>query len=330
VGKTLIRNRGLIALVVAMVLVTGLLIYRYVRQRRPIVLMGAIVMQDSDPRKAHPISGVEVTELTGLTTGPAKSDANGFFLLHLRQETRRGHPLMLKFVHADYYSLEVHEYVSDRLYIIHMIPTPVHPPAQSGQPETAIGNVRVRYSVKTKTEANVGSAVKTFEVENRGNVPCKNHRPCSPDGRWKAAIGSTSLDAGTGNEFRDETASCIAGPCPFARIESSRLSRAGQVITVFARDWSDTTTFLVQAEVFHPMVSDLIHEFYPVIFGKGLSFTLPAGAEGITLEADVNNQRVFFPLGPALFLSWATCTENVNRDGTRLCRCELNPGYRFQ
>ena len=77
-------------------------------------------------------------------------------------------------------------------------------------------NVRVRYSVKTITEADVGSAVKTFEVANVGDVPCKGHHPCSPDGKWKAALSSASLDAGEGNEFRNARVSCIAGPCPFS------------------------------------------------------------------------------------------------------------------
>ena len=51
---------------------------------------------------------------------------------------------------------------------------------------------------------------------------------------------------------------------------------------VSARDWSDTTTFLLEAEVFHPMVSQVVHESYPVIFGDGLNFTLPSSAEGVS------------------------------------------------
>jgi hypothetical protein len=160
-------------------------------------------------------------------------------------------------------------------------------------------------------------------------VPCKGQNPCSPDGLWKAAIGSASLDAGPGNEFRNARVSCIAGPCPFTKIEKDEFSKGGQRITASARDWSDTATFLLEAEVFHPMVSEIVHESHPVIFGEALNFTLPATAEGVCIQADVAGQTIIFPLGPALFLSWANCDVTVNRDQTKVYRCELKPEYQF-
>ena len=99
---------------------------------------------------------------------------------------------------------------------------------------------------------------------------------------------------------------------------------------VSARDWSDTATFLLEAEVFHPMVSQTVHESYPVIFGDGLNFTLPAAAEGVSLEADFEGQTVIFPLGPTVLLSWADCNARANSDQTRVYRCQLKSGYQFQ
>jgi hypothetical protein len=192
-----------------------------------------------------------------------------------------------------------------------------------------VSNVRVRYSVKTTTEADVGSAVKTFQVVNTGNVPCRGRHPCSPDGKWKAALGSASLDAGEGNEFRNARVSCIAGPCPFARVEFEGLSRSGRIINVSARNWSDTTTFLLEAEVVHPMVRDIVRESYPVVFGQALNFSLSASAEGPSIEAEINGDSIVFPIGPDLFLSWADCHVTVDRDQTIVYRCELKPGYRF-
>src|SRR5262249_5796662 len=153
-----------------------------------------------------------------------------------------------------------------------------------------IGNVAVRYSIKTATEVNVGSAVRTFEAENTGNVPCDGHPTCSPDGKWKASRGSVSLDAGAGNEFRNARASCIAGPCPFTRIETPASGMNVRTINISALAWSDTATFLVEAEVVHPMVSDLVRNLYPVIFGNTLNFTLPPAAEGVSIQADWNGQ----------------------------------------
>jgi hypothetical protein len=300
------------------------------RTRQPVVLQGAITVQDADTRKERPVAEVQVTAEDGRTIGKTESDSTGFFTLKLDRSIRRGHPILLHFRHDRYQPLDLKEYVGDKLYVVHMISL-TDPAASTPQSEVKVGSgLRVRYSINAMSEVNVGSAVKTFQIENKGNTPCKGQHPCSPDGKWKAALGSASLDAGLGNEFRDARASCIAGPCPFTRIESDQFSQGGQVIKVSARDWSDTTTFLLEAEVFHPMVSQIVHESYPVIFGDGLNFTLPASAEGVSIEAELDGQTIIFPLGPALLLSWANCNARVNSDQTRVYRCDLKPGYRFQ
>ncbi len=304
-------------------IVGALLLARWSVQR-PVSLRGAVTVQDTDSRKEQPIADVEVT--ADLATGAAKSDSTGFFALQLRRFVRRGHPLVLHFREPQYRPLDVNDFVGDNLYIVHMLPL------SNAAPSTIVkvANVRVRYSGRAMTEFNVGSAVKTFQIENKGNVPCKGQRPCSPDGKWRAALGAGSLDAGTGNEFRNARASCIAGPCPFTKIESDHFSQGGRTIMVSARNWSDTATFLLEAEVVHPMVSQIVHESYPVIFGEGLNFTLPSTAEGVSIEAELDGQMIIFPLGPSLFLSWATCNARVNPDQTKVYRCDLKPGYRFQ
>ena len=317
-----------IALVICFAIAGGLIWY-FLTRHRVIVLQGAILVQDSDVRKERPIAGVEVTAIDSLRVESVKSDSSGLFLIALHEGAKRGDPILLKFSHPDFRFLEQREFVGDKLYVIHMVPR-AESPADAARPPTNVSNVTVRYSVKTTTSVNIGSAVKTFQVENHGNVPCRNQHPCSPDGKWKAALGSTTLDAGAGNEFRDARVSCIAGPCPFTKIESEKSIQGGQIITVSARNWSETATFLLEAEVLHTMPTDVAHEFYPVIFGGELSFTLPARVEGITVEADVNGQRVFFPLGPAMLLSWANCSATVNPDQTKVVRCGLKPGYQFR
>ncbi len=203
--------------------------------------------------------------------------------------------------------------------------------ADSGHPPSAVSNIRVRYTVNSQNEENIGSAAKTFQVVNRGNVPCRHENPCSPDGYWKAARGSIDLDAGEGNEFRDARASCIAGPCPFTKIDSSGFSSGGRAIKVSALDWSDTATFLLEAEVFHTAVVSKVRESYPVVFGRSLSFTLPGSAEGVSLEAELDGVEMVFPLGPDLYLSWATCSVRTSADRERstVYQCELKPDYRF-
>ncbi|MGA9528761.1 MAG: hypothetical protein WBS24_11650 [Terriglobales bacterium] len=317
-----------IASLVALLLTGSTIALIQWHRQQPISLRGAVLSADSDPRKQLPIPGVEVSAGEfGISTSTSNSD--GFFILKLRKPIRQGHAITLRFSNSQYRPLQLNDVVSNKLYVVHLVPLSTHPAIQN-QPRVRIANVRVRYTSQTMTEVNVGSSVKTFEIVNKGNVPCNGHHPCSPDGKWKAVAGSSSLDAGPGNEFRDGRASCIAGPCPFTKIDSDRLSQGGQILTVSARDWSDTATFLLEAEVFRPMASQIEHWSYPVIFGEGLSFTLPSDAESVSMEADLDGQTIIFPLGPALFLSWATCDVEVNPDRGRIYRCALKSGYRFQ
>jgi hypothetical protein len=148
---------------------------------------------------------------------------------------------------------------------------------------------------------------------------------------WKASSASVSLDAGADNTFGNIRASCIAGPCPFTRIDSGGFVPGGRNITVSALNWSDTATFLMEAEVYHTAISADVRELYPVIFGQALNFTLPPTQEGVSLEADINGSPMVFPLGPDPSLSWATCTvrTGMEEEKTMVYRCELKPGYRF-
>jgi hypothetical protein len=299
-------------LIILCALAAALLFLRFY-SRKPISLKGAVIRQDSDARKELPIADVAITALTRFGTLSVTSDASGFFAIPLPRLVLRGQAITLSFRDHGYRELVLHEFVGDKLYIARMAPLAGDAtPAPPGQPGRKVANVRVRYSVKAMTELNVGSAVKTFQIENTGNVPCKGQHPCSPDGKWKAALGSATLDAGPGNEFRNARASCIAGPCPFTKIEADAFSQGGRTITASARDWSDTATFLLEAEVFRSMISPIIHESY------------------VSMEADIDGQTIIFPLGPALLLSWANCNARVNPDETRVYRCELKPGYKFQ
>lgn len=316
-----------IALVALVLTASTLALIRWQR-RKPISLRGAVLVENSDPRKQQPIAGVAISA-GDLAVSEAKSDSSGYFALKLRKPIRKGHPLVLTFRSPQYRPLDLTDIVANKIYVVHLVPLSGNPVPEN-QPQVKVANVRVRYTVKAMTELNVGSAVKTFEVENKGNVPCKGQRPCSPDGKWKAALGSATLDAGQGNEFRDARASCIAGPCPFTRIEADQPSQDSQTFKVSALDWSDTATFLLEAEVFRPMVSQTEHWSYPVIFGEGLSFTLPSSAESVSIEADLNGQTIIFPLSPSLFLSWASCDAGATPDKGQVFRCTPKPGYRFQ
>jgi hypothetical protein len=323
-----------IALVVSVVAVV-----RVVRTSRspakPILLTGAVLRQDTNPRKQTPIANAKVTAIDGSSSADTTSDSSGLFKLTVQSDLVPGRPITMRFEHAEYKPLEITEGDRYLLYVVRMEPlvrdsvsVPDHtaPSTKAAQ----INNVRVRYSLKNQTTINVGSVAKQFEVVNTGNVPCRGQRPCSPDGKWKASIGSLSLDAQKGNVLRNVRASCVAGPCPFTRLEPDDLSRPVRTIQITAFSWSDTASFLVEAEVTRTMATDMIRQSFPFITDQTMSFALPAIAEGPSVVADLNGEEIVFPLGPNLILSWATCSVEVAPGGNKIYRCELKPGYQFQ
>lgn len=309
-----------------------------VTQWRPgmITLQGAVVRKDSDPRRELPVGGATVTASDGVTASSTVSDATGYFKLTFRERVWPSEQVTLSFSDPAYKPLDMKLLVGlrsslRRLYLAELEPV-VTPPEPKG-PLSVVSNIRVRYTANYGSQTIVGTAVKTFQVVNQGNVPCQHqqHYPCSPDGVWRAASGSLTMDAGPSNEFRNVRASCFAGPCPFTRIDSSGFAQGGRVITASALDWSDTATFLIEAEVFHNTTDSSVRESYPVIYGGVLHFTLPANQEGVTIEAEINGSPMVFPLGPDLYTSWAKCTSRTGTEGQNSItfQCELKPGYRF-
>jgi hypothetical protein len=292
-------------------------------------ITGAVMIADTDPRKQLPLSNVEISGEVRGVTARTWSDTRGFFRLTWPTGLWWGQALRLQFHHADYQPLMTVETLTHQLYIERL--TPSRENHTAGEvPETALTNLRIRYSMKSVNTIDVGSSSQTFGVANSANVPCRLRRICSPDGSWVAALGSFHMDAGPGQEFRSARVSCVAGPCPFTRIETDDFSRGGRRISGEVRVWGDTVTFLVEAEVIRTALSDMIQQSYPAIFGRTMTFTLPPGGEGPSIQAEVNGTAIVFPLGPALILSWASCNLQMTADRGMLYRCALKPGYRFQ
>jgi hypothetical protein len=316
-------------LVVAFVVLGAILAVALLHQRQPVTLRGAVLRDDKDPNKQLPLANVEVIATNALGSASTRSEPTGFFSLTLPKGLRRRQQVLLQFRYKDYKPLDWNDFISDKVFVAHMVPI-THDTVAEVHPKSFVSNTRIRYSVKATTEANIGNAVRTFQVVSTGNTPCNKTPPCSPDGKWKATVGNWSLDAGEGNEFRSPRVSCIAGPCPFTRVDMESLTPDRQHFRVEARDWSDTTTFLLEAEVVHPMTSDMVRETHPVIFGRALNFSLPASAEGPSMEAEIDGEEIIFPLGPNLALRWANCHMGVDKDRSKTYRCELNPGFQFR
>jgi hypothetical protein len=297
-------------------------------------LTAVVLADDADIRKQHPVANVRV-EAPGYPA--AVTNASGLFQLQLPVSLLlrplRTNRVSLNLAHPDYVTLSRTVALDGQLYVLRMKPVAGGASANgktAAITEIPIADIRVRYTESARTSTDTGSVLKSFDVVNRGNVPCLGHQPCSPDGKWKAAMGGASLDAGEFNEFREGRVTCIAGPCPFTRIESDGFSRSARNISVSVRNWSDTVSFVLEAEVTRTTMSDLIRISYPFVFGRGLNFSLPPSGEGPSIEASVGDEDTVYPLGPDLTLSWATCSLQTARDRTKSYRCDLKSGYRFR
>ena len=300
------------------------------RATPPRTIKGVVVARRDNVDREVPIAGVQVSVAGGLGEKDAWTNPTGYFALTLARQAKLGEPITLQFRALQYMPLDVTAFVSDRLIVARMAPIAEFAGTGTSLPQTTVSNVKIRYTVKTSTIVNVGSTLKTFHVVNSGNVPCNGRYPCSPDGKWQAAVGFSSLEAPRGDFFSNARVSCIAGPCPFTKIRYDGFSRGGPSVRVEVLNWSDTTTFLFEAELFRAMTSDSVRSSYPVIFGQALHFAVPANAEGLCIDAEIDRQPIVFPLGPPLNLSWATCSESVNPDHTEVYECELKPGYGFE
>lgn len=332
------RKKLVILILIAGGAVVGAALWLSVRHWRPrwSVVQGAVIRQDQDPRKEVPIAGVHITASHGNVSLTTESDATGYFRVAFPESVLPGQTVNLTFQRQDYEDLYVQVPIRFRsslrqLVVAAMTPVPQEQPVAPNHPATVVSNIKVRYTVNSTRDENIGSAVRTFQVVNRGNVPCRHQAPCSPDGFWKASTNSVTLDAGVGNEFGDARASCIAGPCPFTLIDTRGFAHGGRTIVVSAMDWSSTATFLVQAEVFRNSFVSTVRESYPVEFGNTLNFTLPQTAEGVSLLAEVGGTQIVFPLGPELYLNWAACSMRTGSDQEKstLYQCRLKPGFRF-
>src|SRR5436309_93520 len=114
------RKRRLIswtgAFVIAGVIIAAILLSR--PHTRPMALRGAVIKQDADPTKELPLADVEIKAIwDGNVIGEGKSDASGAFVVPLRTRLWIGRPVTLKLQHADYNTVELRDFVGDKLYV---------------------------------------------------------------------------------------------------------------------------------------------------------------------------------------------------------------------
>src|SRR3954453_21286383 len=147
--------------------VTTVLIVRSHRWRpRTISIHGAVIRKDADVRKELPISGVAVIATDGLMTVRTQSDASGYFNLKFRENVWPGQTVTLSFRNPDYeaYDLTLHPGIRStiqKLYIAKLTPIHEAPLPRDSRRASIVSNIRIRYTVNSRGDLNIGTAVKT-------------------------------------------------------------------------------------------------------------------------------------------------------------------------
>lgn len=300
-----------------------------------ITLEGSVLKQDPDPSKRTPIPDVAVTATRGETEVDKKTDPTGYFNISLNSGIESGANLTLTFVKEGYKTIQMTpNQPGDQLYLVQMEPVAA-PPAvrmqrvQAPAKLSSIKDVRVRYSFKDQSTIPVGAIAKEFLAPNKGNIPCRDQKPCSPDGKWKATATILPIDADPGNEFRNVRVSCIAGPCHFLKVDPGVTEHTAR-LKISVLNWSDTAAFLVEGDEIRTMVTNIVRQSYPFVIGNTMSFALPPSSESVSIEANLDGKSIIFPLGPTLNLSWADCNVDTSTGGDKTYRCQLKPGFQFQ
>ena len=225
-------------------------------------LEGAVIHSAKDTHKQEPVADATITVSHGLVSTTTRSDASGYFRITFPQVIWPGEILSITITHPNYHPLSFEWHIVfrsslRRLMISELKPMATPPAPVSGKPPTVISDIRIRYTVAAPSEINIGSAVRTFQVVNQGNVPCNHQGPCSPNGAWKAATTPSPWMPAWATNIAMFAPRASPGPCPFTRI---RTRAQGRTIVATAEDWSDTATFLLEAEVFHTSIDSSVRE----------------------------------------------------------------------
>jgi hypothetical protein len=139
--------------------------FRSIPALRSITIEGAVTQRDADTKKELPIAGVAITASDGMKSATTQSDASGYFKLVVQRGVLSDKPVMVSFRHPSYEPLDLNVQTErletqDKLYIAAMVPVAAKTAAGPRHPEKIVSNIRVRYTTNSRTETNVGSAVK--------------------------------------------------------------------------------------------------------------------------------------------------------------------------
>jgi hypothetical protein len=170
---------------VAAVVVIALFLRAHLRSipvHRSITIEGAVTQRDADTKKELPIAGVAVTASDGVKSAATQSEASGYYKLVLQRGVLSEKPVVVSFRHPSYEPLDLNVQTGrletpGKLYIASMVAVPAKTAAGPRRPGKVVSNIRVRYTTNSRTETNVGSAVR-FRENSGGKLQPQRRTDC--------------------------------------------------------------------------------------------------------------------------------------------------------
>jgi hypothetical protein len=189
-GKKVVWVSISVAAVVAVGLVLFLRVHRLrvISEQLAVPIEGAVIQRDADTNKQLPIADVVITASDSGRSAATRSDASGYYKLVLHKRVLSDEPIRVTFRHPRYQPLDL-TVPTGRLETPHelhiaalvpIVPAPAKAPVRPTRPAAPVSNIRVRYTINSRVQNNVGFAVKTFQVE--GNL--RNHYPGRRGGQY--------------------------------------------------------------------------------------------------------------------------------------------------
>ena len=83
---------------------------------------------------------------------------------------------------------------------------------------------------------------------NRDSMPCDQREPCSPDGKWFAALTELTVRAGEGEELRNARISCDGNSCGWRKDLYPEYSDDKRVVVGKVLTWSKPVVLRLEAE----------------------------------------------------------------------------------
>src|ERR1700728_461990 len=156
---------AIIAVAAGVVIVVLLLMrahrLRAITEAQAIPIEGAVIRRDADPNKELPIAGVAITASDGVRSATTESDAAGYFNFVLQKGVLTDRPVTVTFRDSNYEPLDLTVQtgrlaIPKQLYVAALVPIPVKGVTSTSRPQTVVSNIRVRYTINTRTDTNVG------------------------------------------------------------------------------------------------------------------------------------------------------------------------------